>query len=114
MHAVIFEFEPRPDRKQDYLDLAAALRPELERIDGFISIERFESLTQPGKLVSLSFWRDEEAIRAWRNLEPHRAAQRAGRDGIFVDYRLRVAEVSRDYSLHDRAAAPSDSLATHG
>ena len=114
MHAVIFEFEPRPERKQDYLDLAAALAPELERIDGFISIERFESLTQPGKLVSISFWRDEEAIRAWRNIEQHRAAQRAGRDGIFVDYRLRVAEVGRDYSLHDRAAAPADSQAAHG
>lgn len=114
MLAVIFEFEPRSERKQDYLDLAAALGPELERIDGFISIERFESLTRPGRLVSLSFWRDEEAIRNWRNLEQHRAAQRAGRDGIFVDYRLRVAEVMRDYSLYERDAAPDDSKAQHG
>jgi len=114
MHAVIFEFEPVADRKQDYLDFAAALGPELEAIDGFISIERFESLSQPGKLLSISFWRDEAAISAWRNLEQHRAAQRAGRDGIMSDYRLRVANVTRDYSMQERDAAPADSKNLHG
>lgn len=114
MLAVIFEFEPAADRRGDYLELAAALRDQLEGIDGFISIERFESLTQPGRLLSLSFWRDEQAIARWRNLEHHRAAQQAGRDGIFSDYRLRVAEVSRDYGMLERAEAPRDSKAAHG
>ncbi len=113
MLAVIFEFEPVADRRQDYLDFAAALGPELETIDGFISIERFESLKQSGKLLSISFWRDEAAITQWRNLEKHRAAQRAGRDGIFADYRLRVASVVRDYGLQDRATAPADSQSIH-
>lgn len=114
MLAVIFEFEPVAERRQDYLDIAAALAPELERIDGFISIERFESLSRPGRLLSLSFWRDEAAIERWRNLERHRGAQRAGRDGIFSDYRLRVAGVVRDYGLHERAQAPADSQQVHG
>ena len=113
MLAVIFELEPSAGRRDDYLDLAAALRPELDNIDGFISIERFESLAQPGKLLSLSFWRDEDAIARWRNLERHRNAQRAGRDGIFNRYRLRVAGVIRDYGMHDRDAAPADSKAIH-
>ena len=113
MLAVIFELEPVAERKQEYLDFAAQLASELTHIDGFISIERFESLTQPGKLVSLSFWRDETAISAWRNLEQHRAAQHAGRDGIFADYRLRVASVTRDYGLRQRDAAPEDSRDFH-
>ena len=113
MLAVIFELEPSAGRRDDYLDLAAALRPELDSIDGFISIERFESLAQPGKLLSLSFWRDEAAIEKWRNLERHRSAQRAGRKGIFSHYRLRVAHVIRDYGMHDRDAAPDDSRAVH-
>lgn len=113
MLAVIFEFEPAAGRRQDYLDLATGLRDELKGIDGFISIERFESLTRPGKLLSLSFWRDEAAIEEWRNLERHRAAQSSGRAGIFSDYRLRVAGVIRDYGMFDRAAAPADSKAAH-
>ena len=113
MLAVIFEFEPASDRRDDYLDLAAGLRNELDAIDGFISIERFESLSQPGKLLSLSFWRDEQAIMAWRNLDRHRLAQRAGRAGIFDDYRLRVATVVRDYGMHERAEVPADSRAAH-
>jgi heme-degrading monooxygenase HmoA len=113
MLAVIFEFEPVAARKQDYLNFAAELGQQLEAIDGFISIERFESLTQPGKLLSLSFWRDEAAISAWRNLEQHRAAQRAGRDGIMADYRLRVASVIRDYDMQNRSAAPDDSKNFH-
>ncbi len=113
MLAVIFEFEPHPERKQDYLDLAAALRSEVEKIDGFLGIERFESLTRPGHFVSLSFWRDEDALAEWRNVEQHRDAQRAGRDAIFADYRLRVAEIRRDYGLRDRAAAPADSRERH-
>jgi len=112
--AVIFEVRPRPDHKQRYLDIAAELRPLLDGIDGFISIERFESLSEPGKILSLSFWRDEAAITAWRTLEPHRAAQQEGRATVFSDYRLRIAEVMRDYGMHDRAAAPDDSKAAHG
>jgi heme-degrading monooxygenase HmoA len=114
MIAVIFEVVPSEGRRQDYLDIAAALRPLLERIDGFISIERFESLTQPGKVLSLSFWRDEQAVAAWRGLEAHRAAQAKGRAGIFADYRLRVASVLRDYGMTERAQAPADSRAKHG
>ena len=114
MIAVIFEVWPTEGRKQAYLDLAAQLRPELERMDGFISIERFQSLTDDGKLLSLSFWRDEAAVAAWRNLEHHRAAQKAGRDGVFRDYRLRVAHVLRDYGMTERAEAPADSRQTNG
>jgi heme-degrading monooxygenase HmoA len=113
MLAVIFELEPVESSKQQYLDIAAALGPELKGIDGFISIERFESLSQPGKLLSLSFWRDEAAISAWRNLAEHRSAQQAGRDGLFHDYRLRVANVIRDYTLQQRSTAPADSLEFH-
>jgi heme-degrading monooxygenase HmoA len=113
MVVVIFEVWPAPGRTPQYLDLAAKLRPELEKIDGFVSIERFESLTTKGKILSLSFWRDEEAVRAWRNLEAHRAAQAKGRGGVFADYRLRVASVLRDYGMKERAQAPSDSRAVH-
>ena len=114
MIAVIFEVWPRPERRGEYLDIAAALRPELEAIDGFISVERFESLSEPGKLLSLSFWRDEAAVGAWRNLPVHRAAQGRGRAGIFANYRLRVTSVIRDYGLTDRAEVPDDSRAVHG
>ena len=114
MIAVIFEAMPHPDRRDAYLDAAAALRPELEKIDGFISIERFESLVSRGKILSLSYWRDEEAIQTWRNLEAHRRIQAEGRKSIFADYRLRVAVVVRDYGLNDRAQAPEDSRQVHG
>lgn len=112
MIAVIFEVTIADDRKQEYLDLAASLRPLLEEIDGFISIERFSSLTEEGKLLSLSFWRDEKAIEEWRNIEAHRQAQAKGRDGVFSDYRLRVAEVCRDYGMSDREQAPPDSVSS--
>ena len=114
MIAVIFEVMPREARRHDYLGLAAELKPLLETIDGFVSIERFQSLSDPGKILSLSFWRDEEAVATWRNLEPHRRAQAAGRDHIFTDYRLRIADVARDYGLTERAEAPGDSKAVHG
>ena len=114
MMAVIFEVLPAPGSKDAYLAAAAALRPALEQMDGFISIERFESLSEPGKLLSLSFWRDEEAVARWRQVEAHRGTQQAGRAGIFADYRLRVAAVVRDYGLHDRAQAPVDSRRVHG
>ena len=104
---------PREGCRDAYLATAAALREHLERIDGFVSVERFESLTQPGKLLSLSFWRDEEAVARWRALEDHRRAQRAGRAELFADYRLRVAGVLRDYGMHERAQAPADSRAIH-
>lgn len=110
MIAVIFEVWPAPGRRADYLDIAAGLRPLLDGIDGFVSIERFESLSAPGKLLSLSFWRDEEAVSKWRNMEAHRAAQAQGRASVFDDYRLRIAGVVRDYGMRDRAEAPSDSL----
>ena len=106
MYAVIFEVEPEPDRLEDYLEIAGRLRPELEKIDGFISIERFKSLSQDGKILSLSFWRDEEAIARWRRYEQHHAAQLTGRDRIFRDYRIRVAAVVRDYGMHEREEAP--------
>jgi heme-degrading monooxygenase HmoA len=106
MYAVIFEVEPEPGRSQDYLEIAASLRPELEKIDGFVSIERFKSLTDDGKILSLSFWRDEAAIARWRRHEQHQAAQREGRERTFRDYRIRVAEVVRDYGMDERAQAP--------
>lgn len=114
MIAVIFEVWPNDGRSAEYFDLAAALREELAHVDGFISIERFESLTTKGKYLSLSFWRDEEAVSAWRNLDRHRDAQALGRGGVFADYRLRVAAVVRDYGMRERAEAPRDSRKLHG
>ena len=114
MIAVIFEVVPAPGRKQEYLDLAASLRPQLEKIDGFISIERFASLSNEGKILSLSVFRDEAAVEAWRNVEAHRVAQAKGRAGIFSDYRIRVASVIRDYTLREREQAPQDSRRKHG
>lgn len=114
MIAVIFEVWPAEGERETYLALAAALKEELSAMDGFISIERFQSLAEPGRLLSLSFWRDEEAVRAWRNRPAHRATQGRGRNGVFRDYRLRVAAVTRDYGLAERAEAPTDSRAAHG
>jgi heme-degrading monooxygenase HmoA len=115
MIAVIFEFWVEGDHRQDYFDLAAELRPLLDKADGFISIERFESVSEPGKFVSLSFWRDEASVAAWRQVERHRAAQARGRAGIFRDYRLRVADVLRDYGKTGRRdQAPADSRVVHG
>jgi heme-degrading monooxygenase HmoA len=114
MIAVIFEVMPDPARKQAYLDLAGVLKSQLEQMDGFISIERFQSLTDADKLLSLSFWRDEEAVARWRQVEAHRAAQSLGRNGIFRDYRLRIASVVRDYGLNEREQAPPDSRTVHG
>jgi heme-degrading monooxygenase HmoA len=111
--AVIFEVIPAAGRKQEYLDLAAKLRPDLEKLDGFISIERFASLADENKILSLSFWRDEDAVRRWRNFSVHRAAQARGRDGVFADYRLRVAGVVRDYGMTERKEAPQDSRTVH-
>jgi heme-degrading monooxygenase HmoA len=108
MIAVIFEAQPREGQQDAYLSIAAVLRPELEKIDGFISIERFQSLSEPGKILSLSWWRDEASVARWRSFEQHRAAQRAGRERIFRDYRLRVAEVLRDYGMADRAQVPAN------
>ncbi len=114
MIAVIFEVEPADGRRETYLEIAGRIRPHLESIDGFISVERFQSLTQPGKILSLSFFRDEAAVAAWRHTEEHRAAQAAGRGGVFSGYRLRVASVLRDYGLHERDEAPADSRERHG
>ncbi len=113
MIAIIFEVWPAEGEAGHYLDLAADLKPELAGIDGFISVERFQSLTEAGKLLSISFWRDEEAITAWRNLPAHRRTQSKGRNGVFRDYRLRVAAVIRDYGMNDRVEAPPDSLTVH-
>ncbi|MDH4986456.1 antibiotic biosynthesis monooxygenase [Aminobacter anthyllidis] len=114
MIAVIFEVEPADGQRDAYLGIAADLRPLLDGIDGFLSIERFQSLADPKRLLSLSFWRDEEAVKAWRNTKEHRQAQMAGRGGVFSGYRLRIAHVVRDYGLHERAEAPGDSLKVHG
>ena len=113
MIAVIFELWPATDQQATYFDVAAQLRPELDRIDGFISIERFESLATQGKYLSLSFWRDEAAVQAWRNRDGHRAAQSQGRAGVLANYRLRVAQVLRDYGLNERDQAPQDSRHHH-
>ncbi len=113
MIAVIFEVLPRKGQRDAYLEAAASLRQHLDTIDGFLSIERFESLSQPGKLLSLSFWRDEAAVKRWRNLEEHRHVQIAGRQHIFEDYRLRVAAVIRDYGMAERTEAPEDSKLIH-
>ena len=114
MIAVIFEVRPKPGRRDAYLDIAADLRPLLAEIDGFISIERFQSLADPEKVLSLSFWRDEAAVEQWRKLDAHRAAQAKGRNTLFADYRLRVTAVLRDYGMSGRANAPGDSRALHG
>ncbi len=115
MIAVIFEVTPSAEGRDRYLELAAELKPLLQEIDGFLSIERFQSLTDPGKLLSLSFWRDEAAVQSWRRLEAHRQAQSEGRAGVFADYRLRVAAVLRDYGMTDnRDQVPADSRAAHG
>jgi heme-degrading monooxygenase HmoA len=114
MIAVIFEVCPHAHAKDDYLAIGARLAPLLMTMDGFMSIERFQSLSDPGKILSLSFWRDEEAVKQWRNTEEHRAAQSEGRAGIFAGYRLRIAAVVRDYGLTERAQAPADSRGVHG
>lgn len=114
MIAVIFEFTPAPGKTDEYFALGAALKSEVEGFDGFISIERFQSVTTPGKFVSLSFWRDEAALTKWRNEQGHRAAQARGRGGVFADYRLRVALVIRDYGMTEREEAPEDSRKAHG
>lgn len=114
MLAVIFEVWPADGRKEQYLKLAANMREHLSDFDGFISVERFESITEPGKLLSVSFWRDEAALDNWRKLEVHRAMQSKGREKLFRDYHLRIASVMRDYTLTDRDEAPEDSKALHG
>lgn len=115
MIAVLFEVIVPQARAAEYLAFAESLRSELERMDGFLSVERFCSLAAPDKLLSLSFWRDEAAVARWRNHERHRAAQVAGRAGVFSDYRLRIAEVVRDYGMTERREeAPADSRERHG
>lgn len=114
MVTIIFEVWPHPEHRDGYLNWAADLKNELLKMEGFLSIERFQSLTDPDKLLSLQFWRDEECLARWRQLEAHRAAQSAGRSTMFREYRLRVAEVVRDYGLNAREEAPSDSRAAHG
>jgi heme-degrading monooxygenase HmoA len=114
MVAVIFEFTPAPGRFPDYMALVETLKPELAKAEGFISLERFESITTPGKFVSLQFWRDEESVAKWRNVQKHRDAQKKGRGGIFAAYRLRIAGVVRDYTMDSRGQAPADSVTVHG
>lgn len=114
MHAVIFEVWPKEEGRQEYLDIAASLRPTLEQMDGFISIERFQSLSDPNKILSLSFWRDDAAIAGWRRVEAHRLAQAKGRGELFRDYHLRIAAVIRDYGMSAREEAPADSRQRHG
>jgi heme-degrading monooxygenase HmoA len=113
MIAVIFEVTPHPDKRTEYLDMAAKMRPLVDQIDGFISVERFQSLTNPEKLLSISFFRDEAALDEWRKLTAHRGAQKAGRETIFQDYHLRIAHVMRDYGMFERDQAPQDSRTIH-
>lgn len=112
--AVLFEVVLAEGKRDAYLGMAADLKPLLQHVDGFVSIERFESLTMPGKLLSLSIWRDEASVAAWRTTSEHREAQRAGRGGVFADYRLRIAQVVRDYGLREREQAPADSREANG
>ncbi len=114
MIAVIFEFTAADGRFTDYQQLAEGLGEEVRKSDGFISLERFESITSKGKFLSLQFWRDEESVRKWRNLQKHREAQAKGRGGIFSEYRLRVCNVLRDYTMRTRGEAPPDSVSLHG
>lgn len=114
MIAIIFELVPAEGQKDAYLDIAATMRPMVKEIDGFISVERFQSLTNPEKLLSISFFEDEDAVLRWRKLAAHRNAQSRGRSGIFSDYRLRVCHVMRDYGMFDRDQAPEDSIKAHG
>ncbi len=114
MIAIIFEVIPAEGRKAEYLDIAATMRPMVEEVEGFLSVERFQSLTNPDKLLSISFFEDEAAVDRWRRLHAHRGAQKRGREGVFSDYRLKVCHVMRDYGMFDREQAPQDSLAEHG
>lgn len=113
MIAVIFEVIPKDGQLQQYLDIASNIKPFLSSIEGFISVERFQSLSEPRKYLSLSYWRDEAAVAQWRNLEAHRGAQHAGRSHVFEDYTIRIAAVVRDYGLHEREEAPKDSRTFH-
>lgn len=110
MIAVIFEVVPKEGRKNEYLNIAKMLKPDLDNIPGFISIERFQSLVDPKKILSLSFWENEESVREWRNQKLHRNAQQMGRNFVFEDYRLRVAAVIRDYGMNERETAPADNI----
>ncbi|MBM2321741.1 MULTISPECIES: antibiotic biosynthesis monooxygenase family protein [Marivita] len=114
MIAIIFELMPADGQKDAYLDIAATMRPMVEQVEGFISVERFQSLTNPDKLLSISFFEDEDAVHRWRKLAAHRNAQSKGRTGVFSDYRLRVCHVMRDYGMFDRDQAPEDSVKAHG
>ena len=114
MIAIIFEVMPAEGQKDAYLDIAATMRPMVEQVEGFISVERFQSLTNPDKLLSISFFEDEDAVLRWRKLAAHRNAQSKGRNGVFSDYRLRVCHVMRDYGMFDRDQAPEDSVKVHG
>ena len=114
MIAVIFEVEPEEGMTGPYLEMAAKMRALVETVSGFISVERFESITNPGKLLSLSFWENEAALENWRQMAEHRAAQTAGRNRMFKGYRLKVVSVMRDYGKNDRDDAPADSRALHG
>ena len=114
MIAIIFEVMPAEGQKDAYLDIAATMRPMVEQVEGFISVERFQSLTNPDKLLSISFFEDEDAVHRWRQLAAHRNAQSKGRNGVFSDYRLRVCHVMRDYGMFDREQAPEDSVKAHG
>lgn len=113
MIAVIFEVLPHAEHQQSYLNIAADLKPMLIEMDGFISVERFQSLANPDKFLSLSFWRDEAAVANWRNTEAHRDAQSMGRKAIFSDYHIRIASVMRDYGFNERDQAPADSRTAH-
>ena len=114
MIAIIFEVFPKKGKVEEYLDIAARMRPMVENVEGFISVERFRSISNPDKLLSISYFVDEAAVARWRNLSEHRTAQSKGRSDIFDDYRIKVLSVIRDYGMDDREQAPTDSLKFHG
>jgi len=111
---VIFEFTPHAGRFPDYLRIVDTLREDLAKADGFIQLERFESITNKGKFLSLQYWRDEESVRKWRNLQKHRDAQKQGRASVFQDYRITICSVLRDYRMNEREQVPADSRQVHG
>jgi heme-degrading monooxygenase HmoA len=99
MFAVLFEVHPKSDQWDAYLGYAAMLKPELEQIDGFVDNIRYRSLTREGWILSLSNWRDEKALVRWRTRARHHEVQERGRTSVFLDYRLRVGQLTRDTNL---------------
>ncbi|HJA07813.1 MAG TPA: antibiotic biosynthesis monooxygenase [Candidatus Mailhella merdigallinarum] len=106
---VLFEVTPTAEGRQRYLELAASLKKLLAEAKGFIRAERFSSLTEEGKLLSMNLWESEDDVDAWRNTLDHRISQMEGRNKLFKKYTITVASVIREYGNTSREQAPSDS-----